>query len=178
MNEQEGEMKTFIALFLAFSILVISGDIFAKERKGDDVIIQKTDGTQVTGELIAVKENAFLLMDRDSGVDVTVEIEEVSVVRIVKKSKLLLGTGAGLATGLIMGAAISHFGGPGSGSLCPDENAIAAMGATVGLTILGAVIGSGAGKDETIQIVEGMPDSTIKAILAELSKKARVKNAK
>jgi len=34
-------MKKTISLFLTFSILLLSGNMFAKERKGADLIIQK-----------------------------------------------------------------------------------------------------------------------------------------
>ena len=44
-----------------FSILALSGNLFAKERKGADLIVQRTDGTKVRGELIAIKENSLLM---------------------------------------------------------------------------------------------------------------------
>ena len=69
-------MKKFISLFLMFSILTLSIPLTAKERKGADLIIQKIDGQQVRGEFIAVKENSLLLLDRDTGADVTVDIED------------------------------------------------------------------------------------------------------
>ncbi len=69
-------MKKFISLFLVFSILTLSIPLTAKERKGADLIIQKIDGQQVRGEFIAVKENSLLLLDRDTGADVTVDIED------------------------------------------------------------------------------------------------------
>jgi hypothetical protein len=47
-------MKKFISLFLVFSILLLSGNIFPKERKGAELIIQKLDGQQAKGELIAM----------------------------------------------------------------------------------------------------------------------------
>jgi hypothetical protein len=64
-------MKKFISLFLVVSILLLSMPLKAKERKGADLIIQKTDGTQVRSELIAVKENSLLLLERDSGAHVS-----------------------------------------------------------------------------------------------------------
>jgi len=102
-------MKKFIALFLVFSILALSGNMFAKERKGADLIIQKKYGQQVRGELIAVKENSLLLLGRESGVDVTVDIDNVKVITIVGKSKasggavlgLLIGAGVGAIVGLV-----------------------------------------------------------------------------
>ena len=60
-------MKKSISLFLMFSILSLSVNMFAKERKGADLIIQKVDGQQVRGELIAVKQTSLLLLERESG---------------------------------------------------------------------------------------------------------------
>ena len=64
-------MLQFISLLLVFSILALSGNLFAKEKRGADLIIQKKDGQHVRGELIAVKKNSLLLLDRESGADVT-----------------------------------------------------------------------------------------------------------
>ena len=50
-------MRKTISLFLMFSVLSLSVPLTAKERKGADLIVQKTGGQQVRGELIAVKEN-------------------------------------------------------------------------------------------------------------------------
>jgi hypothetical protein len=47
------EMRKTISLFLVFSILLLWRGIFVQERKGADLIIQKTDGATVRGELIA-----------------------------------------------------------------------------------------------------------------------------
>ena len=73
-------MKRFIALFLVFSVLALSVPLAAKERKGADLIIQRTDGTQVRGELIAVKASSLLLLDRDTGSDVSVDIGDIGVI--------------------------------------------------------------------------------------------------
>ena len=94
-------MKKFMSMFLVFSILALSIPLTAKEKKGADLIIQKTDGTQVRGELIAVKENSLLLMERESGADVSVDIEDIKFIDIVKKSKTV--------TGLLIGGAIEAF---------------------------------------------------------------------
>ena len=69
-------MKRPVALLLMFSILAFSGNLYA-EKKGADLIIQKTDGTQVRGELIAVKKSSLLLLDRYSGSDVSIDITDI-----------------------------------------------------------------------------------------------------
>ena len=63
-------------------MLILSVDLFAKERRGANIEIYKSrpkmEGTpwekpDIRGELIAVKENLFLIKEADSGVDVTIE---------------------------------------------------------------------------------------------------------
>ena len=186
-------MKKFISLFLVFSVLLLSGNMFAKERKGADLILQKTDGQQVRGELIAVKENSLLLLDRDTGADVTVDIGDISSIEIVKKSKTLAWGSIGLLSGGVMGALVGYMEGddpPGYGMwwghriswdigiLTAGEKALN-YGILIGLSgaILGGIIGAIAGTDKTIQI-EGKSDSEIQEILEKLRKQARVRNSR
>ena len=72
-----------------------------QREKGADLIIQKRDGTQVRGELIAVKQNSLLLMLGDSGFDASVDIEDIFAISFIKKSKALEGFGLGLLIGAI-----------------------------------------------------------------------------
>jgi len=70
-------MKKIIPLFLVFSLLALSGNLLAKERRGAELIVQKKDGQQVRGELITVKEHSLLLLDskgKDASIDNCEEI--------------------------------------------------------------------------------------------------------
>ena len=179
-------MKRFISLFLVFSVLTLSMPLTAKERKGADLIIQKTDGMQLMGELIAVKENSLVLLDRESGADVIVSIRDIGVIKIAKKSKALVGAGIGL----LLGGGAGAIGGLLVGRLIESPKYVAweeakpiheyvisaaAIGACIGAAI-GAFSGSEAGKEKTIQFA-GKSDSEIQEILEELRKKTRIKNA-
>lgn len=155
-------MKKFIALFLVFSLLSLSGNLFAKERRGADLVITKKDGQRVRGELIAVKENSLLLKDRGSGGDVTIDIKDIRVIKIVKKSEFLLGAGTGLLVCGGLGAAIHQI----------EPELAAIIFGTIGFFI-GGLIGVGAGLDKTIQI-EGRYDLGVKMVLEKLRKKARI----
>ena len=168
-------MKKFISLLLVFSVLALSMPLTAKERKGADLIIQKTDGTQVRGELIAVKQTSLLLMERESGADVTIDIEEVSVIRIVKKSKALLGGGLGLLVfgGTSFGVALIR----GDFDVQEPEVALAICAIIGGIgALIGGLMGFAAGRDEKIQF-EGKAKVQIQSYLERLRKKARVRNA-
>ena len=190
-------MKKFVFLFLVFSILTLSIPLTAKEKKGADLIIQKTDGTQVRGELIAVKQNSLVLMERDSGADVTVDIKDVNIIKIVKKSKTLAWGGIGLVSGAVIGVLGGYLSGddytigatgfahtwpgppPGPPlSYTADEKALIS-GIACGIIggALGGIGGAFAGADKTIQI-EGKSDSEIQEILEKLRKQARVRNSR
>ena len=108
-------MKKLIFLFLVFSILILSGNLIAKERRGADVKIYNTkpqkEGTQwetphIRGELIAVKKSSLLLLGSE-GADVTVDVSDINSIKIIPKSNALsygiLGLVAGGTIGFIMG---------------------------------------------------------------------------
>jgi len=163
-------MKKLIALFLVFSILTLSGNIFTKERKGAALIIQKKDGQQVRGELIAVKQNSLLLLDTD-GIDVSVIIEDIKVITVLKKFTSSKGALYGFLIGGVIGAALGYTADPDTP---PGRGTTAAIfGLSAGL--LGTLIGVAAGVNDKIQI-EDKSDSEIQEILEKLRKKARVKN--
>jgi hypothetical protein len=177
----------FIALFLIISLMSIScatltrqrhkGFEFSKEQKQGDVVkIQKKDGNQIKGELIAVKQNSLLLLDTE-GKDASIDITDIRVIWI-KKSK----TGKGAAYGALWGAAIpaALFGIMGLTFSGGFELSvwIAVVGGAAALgAFLGAAIGIGAGTDTTI-LLEGMSDSETQKTLDKLRKRARIRDYK
>ena len=175
-------MRKAISLVLVFSILLLSGNLFAKERKGADLIIQKTDGTGVRGELIAVKQSSLLLMERETGADVTVDIEGIKIMRIVKKSTwkrvkkgFLMWGGIGTLVSTAAGAAAWGI----EISSLNDVMFFLKLFVTWGGigALIGLVSGAVAGTDKTI-IFKGKSESEIQEILEKLRKKARVRNAR
>ena len=105
--------KKFISLFLAFSLLMINCATLSRleekrekrKKHGANLIIQKINGQQVSGELIIVKPNSLLLLDTE-GKDVSVDIEDVRVIKIVRRSKFLKGARPGALIGLTAGVLI------------------------------------------------------------------------
>ena len=167
--------QKFITLFLIISLLILPMTLTANERRGADLVIYKTDGNQVRGELIAVKENSLLLKEQNSGADVTAAVDEINTIKIVKKSKTGKGAIYGFGIGAIGGGLIGGL------LLDPEETGMNRANNTIfGLFWLGAfgalagiIVGGFLGTDKTIQI-EGKSDAEIKRTLDELSKKARV----
>ena len=168
-------MKKLVSLFLVFSILLLSGDLFAGVRHGAELVVVKKDGQEIRGELIAVKERSLLLMGYVSAADVTIDIGDIRVIRIKGKSKftqgLMIGGLAGAAGGVALMAVLAEdFGANILGYLL----FAGIYGAAGGL--LGGLVGVAAGTGERTIQIEGKSDSEIQRILAELRKKARARN--
>lgn len=179
-------MKKFISLFLAFSILLLSGNLYAK-RKGAELYIQKKNGQYERGEIIAVKKNTLLLKDYTSGVDVSVEVKDVKVITIERESKAWAGARIGILIGIVSGALI--IAGEAARKK-PDDGWLTGMNSKefnvigtvlilglggLGGAIIGGIAGGLAGTDTTFQF-EGKSDAQIQEILEKLRKKARIKN--
>ncbi|NIM59429.1 MAG: hypothetical protein GTO16_10870, partial [Candidatus Aminicenantes bacterium] len=150
-------------------------------RRGAKLIVTKLDGQQIKGELITVKPNSLLLLDTE-GKDVSIDIADIKVIRIMKKSKVLQGLSLGLMIGGGLGAlyALSTDVDPWGEITDASEGlqviSWAPVFAAPGL-LIGAIIGGIAGTDKTIQI-EGMSDSEIQETLDKLRKKARIRDYK
>jgi hypothetical protein len=164
-------MKKFFTLVLIFSLLILRGDLSA-DVKGAEIVVQKRGGVKVRGELIAVKENSLLLMERESGADVSVDVKLVRTVVIVKKAKLNYGFFGGLLAG---GALGGYFGATMYG---PGEEALAVMVGALGAVAfasLGGFIFGSASSGETINFY-GKSDTEIQDTLKKLRDMARVKD--
>ena len=151
----------------------------SKERKhGAKLIITKKDGQLIEGELITVKPNSLLLLNAE-GRDVSVKIEEIKIIRRVKKSKAWLGAGIGSASGIVISSAViaflETFGGDESFLYYLPEAMQDWVIIGLPCAILGALIGALLGTDKTIQI-EGMTDLEIQEVMDKLRKKARIRD--
>lgn len=165
-------MKTLIVVFLVLSLLVLSGNMYA-EKKGALLVITKKDGLPVEGELIGIKESSLVLLDTVTYRDVSVDVESIKFISIVKKSKVLLGAGLGL----VLGGSIGALYGTSTDTYDSDLRPLAFIvygggGAALG-ALIGGLLGVSAGKDEIIQI-EGKSGSEISNVLGRLRKKARI----
>ena len=166
--------KIFIFVFIF--ILIVPLGLYAKEKKGAQLLVLNKDGGSVQGELIAVKESALLLLSSE-GMDLTIDINHVDEIRIVKKSQMILGAGIGTVVGALGGSLLlndiwylEH------GDLSKGEAALKSgvVFGAVGLT-LGGVIGAYAGQDKVYPVAE-YQQTEMQVLLAKLSKQARVTN--
>jgi len=161
------------SLFLVFSLAVLSSGLFAKERRGAELVIQRMNGKQVRGELVAVKRASLLIMEFKSAATRDINLEEIKVIRVIGKSK----AGEWTFLGFIIGATIGAFSGYTSD---PDaapgrEVSAAVVGVVFGLggALLGNFIGKAAGKEEIFRI-EGRTASQLESELRYLRSKARI----
>jgi hypothetical protein len=163
--------------------MMLSVNLYAKERRGAKLIITKKDGQLIEGELITVKPNSLLLLDTE-GKDVSVDIVDIKVIIVVKKSKfwkgsfygLLLGGGLGVAA-LVSAISSSEDGDTTFGQVILGIAYCAyyvGIGGAVGFFI-GGLIGAFVGTDKTIHF-EGMTNSEIREALEKLRKKARIRD--
>ena len=175
-------MKEFTALLLILSLVVLSGNLYAKERRGAELIITKKDGWQIEGELITVKPNSLLLLNTE-GKDESIDIADIKVITIVKKSKALVGAAFGAFAGGGIGAVVVPLIGKPTpiifSSMAAEKKTILSglfFGFIIG-AVCGGLIGTDEGTDKTIQI-EGKSDLEIEEALDKLRKNARIRDYK
>ena len=179
-------MKKHIALLLVISFIVASCATYERgeginlspdQKPGVKLIIQKKDGQQVSGELIAVKMNSLLLWDSGLGIDISVAIEDVTVITIVKKSMALGGAVLGYLTVSVALSVISYATDPESFT-DPEGGGSLVLMAIFGIPgiFLGGGVGAILGTDEKIQF-EGMAPEVLEKTLDHLRKKARISNS-
>jgi hypothetical protein len=189
--------KKFISLFLAFSLLMINCATLSRleerrekrKKHGANLIIQKINGQQVSGELITVKPSSLLLLNTE-GKDVSVDIEDVRVIKIVRRSKFLKGArpGAliGLTAGVLIGIKASQEETEYNIVTLPImpiiEIAKASAPFVYGFVymtfgaLIGGIVGVAVG-DKTIEL-EAMSDLEREEALEKLRKKARIRDYK
>jgi hypothetical protein len=182
-------MKTKYLIFVFIFILIaLPSELLTKGRRGAKLQIQKKDATYLTGELIAVKKESLLLVDSDTAVDISVALDDIEVIEILKKPKLLFGAGIGLVLGAAVGTASGFILGddePRSGdeqgnfkTRTAGEKALvnSILFGLIGL-IGGGIVGADLGKTETIYFNDLTPEEKTET-LQKLSSKARIPDLK
>lgn len=174
--------KRFLVL-IAVIFLLVSGNLGAMGPKhGAELLIQKRDGQDVRGELIAIKQNSLLLLESESSADVSVGVSDIEVIIFENKPKVMTRAGLGLLIGASAGVLLGFmYGSDEPGGIDePDRVSRSAskkaltLGAFFGLlgTLGGGIAGGLEGSDEII-FMEGKSESEVKEVLEELRSKAR-----
>ncbi len=175
--------KKFVSLFLILSLMMLSLNLSAKERRGAIIVITKKDGTQFQGELIAVKQNSLLILV-PSGKDVSFGIEEIMAIRIVRRKFRPLRIG-GLVSGAVIGSYIGISIIVKAGEEAVELGKVAVVWVGIILVPLFATIGAALGILPAVLTdikakfqIEGMTDSEIQETLDKLRKQARIRDYK
>ncbi len=157
------------ALAMLFSSLALP--LAAGERRGSIVEVTLSDGRMVKGELLAVKGHELVIHDRYRRQGFTVNIEQVSGIRIKRKSRVLGGLASGFISGMAAGAAIA--GSRSGGDSCEQTGpAIAGLMCWGAATIIGVVTGAVLSRPEEMA-TNGREPVQVNAYLRHLQKHAR-----
>ncbi|MCJ7579891.1 MAG: hypothetical protein MUP98_05085 [Candidatus Aminicenantes bacterium] len=170
--------KKCMSMFLVLFLVAISGNLVAQVKKGVKIEVETNDGQIVKGELITVKRDSLLLLDAETQVDTSLNINDVKTITVNNKSRMLeLGVLGGL-----IGLAAQGLGGT---EVVSDDLALENSTQTRSKSRfleysaifggVGVLIGAVIGLDKKIQI-QGKSDAEIQQSLEKLSKKARVPN--
>lgn len=161
-------------IFTCIFSFALSLNLFAGERQGAQIMVLNKEGGSESGELIAVKADSLLLLSSE-GRDVTVDIEQVDVIRIIKKSKWLLGAGIGGTVGALGGALLlNDIWYEEYGEKTKNEAALQSGIFFGGLgLVLGGLTGAYAGQDKVYNVA-AFQESEVKVMLKKLAKQARI----
>ncbi|OGD10378.1 MAG: hypothetical protein A2Y86_01375 [Candidatus Aminicenantes bacterium RBG_13_62_12] len=159
-----------IAPSMIVLLLVIPTNVLAKERRGANLIVTRLDGSQVSGELIAVKRESLLLLSY--GRDESIDLADVKTVRIIKKS--LAGKGAlyGFLAGAVGGAGVGLA--MGRTDMLEEKTplVLGVFGGAIG-ALSGLLVGSVLGLDSSFSVA-GKPETVVNEYWDKLRAHARV----
>ena len=123
-----------------------------------------------------IPQKSLLIKDSESGTDVIVDIGDIKIIKIEKRSSVLKGVGYGFGAGLLLGGAIGAAWWKSDMDIS-GEAVVAVSAGFVGVAgaLIGGIFGAIGGKDKTI-IFEGKSEVEIKKIVANLRRDARVQD--
>jgi hypothetical protein len=160
-------MKKPALLCSALLVIMVSAclPLPARERRGATVEVTMADGNRIKGELLAVKTDALLVYDSAARQGKNIDLQQVTKVRVLKKSKfgegLLIGLGVAVGMSVIMQLKKNEFG---------FVFTFIGVGSQLGL--FGGIIGAVAGIDKKISLA-GVSSQDILFNLEQLKLYAR-----
>jgi len=168
-------IKKSVTVLLMVAFVGGSGAVWAKERKGAQLVIELKDGERAAGELISVRNRSLLLLDAQ-GKDGAYDVAQITKIRVVRKSKAKTGAIIGfLAGGLVFGVMGS--------AAAEQDNANRVSGflilGGIGGAISGGIglgLGAALGHDIIIDF-SGRSDAEIEHSLKKLRRYARVQGS-
>lgn len=166
-------------LFLVFLLLVPLDLMSGKRKKGAKLVVYKIEGREVRGELLQVKMDSLLLMESPTSTGITINIDEMREIKIIRKSKFRKGAGIGYGiSSFYLGYSVLDY----LKSEDEGDNVVAFLFCTAIYTavvgtaaaLISGFFGSYASIDRTFKIA-GKKKHEIDDILKELNLMARFK---
>jgi hypothetical protein len=170
-----------VAVGILMFFLAGNGMIPAKtEKPGATIVVQKLDGQTIRGELLEAKDGILNLLVYENATKVGIRLDELSSVRIEKKSTFLKGFGIGILAGAATGALLGFMSGNEEPSgpfdiftFTAGEKAFA-FGVVLGGFggVIGGFVGALKGIDKTISLNALSPEKmhSVEARLASLAR--------
>jgi hypothetical protein len=167
--------KKFIATTLTFVlVMALAGlPLPAKERRGSTVEATMTDGSQVKGELLAVKTETLLIYDRDVLQGKSIDLQQVAQVKVLKKSKFFDGLGIGIVIGLVI--SVNNIKRIDRESLMPIFEIVGSFWPVPIAGFSGGLIGAVCGINQKFSLVE-VSSKSVQQNLVRLKRYAREKD--
>jgi hypothetical protein len=162
-------------LLFALGMLASVPGAEAKARAGIPIEVVRIDGSELSGELIAIRPDAIVVADLNAGLFQFVPLTDVRIVRIPKTSRLA-GAWSGFQQGAFYGAVLGDLS-TGKELSSAKRRTRAFLGGLAGAaagSLVGGLLGRTTKKKEVIQIRD-QPPAELAAILARLNRRARVR---
>jgi hypothetical protein len=131
MRKRKGFPRGLLVVILALAF--VAPGLAGKERTGAHIKVVKRDGKIVDGELLSVKGENLVVLDRATSGEITESLREIRTIRILRKSDRVLWGIVGGAVGALayaLAAAASPDPNPDSPNLDPASGAV--LGGLVG----------------------------------------------
>jgi len=94
--------KLITALIFLTLTAFMRSPLTAKERRGATVEVTLSDGNVVKGELLSVREKALIVHEGNSGHSWYLYLDQISQVKVLRRSKLSEGVSVGIGVGLLL----------------------------------------------------------------------------
>ncbi len=161
-----------VVIWIILSLLLIPSALAAREKRGEWLRIEKTDGGMVEGELLKVSGESLFLFDEIGQRGCQVNLEDVLLLGLRRKTNVIGGIGIGLLAGI--GAGIA--GGMLFKSPEPCENVGIFLGSVMLCIPLGMIAGVATngfqGRFHTRRVA-GLPEDGRLALLGEIEVMSR-----
>ncbi len=177
VSGKNGSVGAFKLVLVGLMVLTLVVSLPARQKKrGNDLVITTVGNRVFRAELLTIKGNDLIMIGGNPSSEIVINIDEVSKVQVVKKSKAAVGLIVGAAAGGVLIALAAHEVNQADCLLEEFFDKMALAGAGLSFVILsggGALVGALVGTDRHLNRVRRTPEENAR-ILAKLNQYARV----